>query len=194
MPGARDIVEVKEESWLSIILGWGKGVVAFALMATAIIALLYSGLAATLMIFSPTSPDSTERSWVIRNAWTETGNRPPVGEEVVISTTSYMPSEFWNLILTGWKGIPDPAVVKIHSDDFDKLYIEKGTVSLYSDPDTVFEEYVGSPAAKYDVEKETGPSTFQIDGQFLVECISGGCEKGTYFVIDRDQIYGKEQG
>lgn len=192
MQGSRDIVEVKEESWFSIAGGWIKGIIAFVLSLIVIIAGIYSGLAATLMFYSPISSDSSSRSLIIRNAWVDTGNEPPIGEEVIISTDSKLPEEWWNAILVGWVGISSPAKVEILTPNFDKLYIEDGTVVSFNDPDETFKPFVSSAAFKYD-KKENPVLNHQLDGQYLVKCISGDCKEGTYFIIEETQIFGKLQ-
>lgn len=195
MPGARDIIEVKEESWFSIFLGWGKGILAFIVIVVFILAILYSGLAATLMVYSPLSSDAsiTDREWVIRNAWSETGNTPPVDEEVIISTVSETPEEFWNLIMIGWIGITNPATVKVISTDYDKVLVDENSrVALGSNPERILGTFSGSAAVQYDATKNPSLS-YQLKDELLVECVAGDCTPGSIFIITEKQIFGKER-
>lgn len=191
MPGARDLIDVKEESWGRIILGWGKGLGAFILILVLLVGLLYSGLAATLMVLSSTSPNSDSRDWVVRNTWSETGGKPPIGQEAIISATSGLPAEWWNRILVGWTGISAPATVRISSTDYETLYISDSKVSNLTTNESG--TFVGSAAYGYDSKEVPAELNYKLDNEYLVECISGSCEKGTYFIIDATQVFGERQ-
>lgn len=194
MPGARDIIEIKEESWPQIIFGWVKSLLGVLGVGLLVIAMLYSGLAANLMMYIPTSEDVTKRDLVVRNIWQDTGNKPPLNTNVVISTTNVLPENWFELIRVGWTGTENPAVVRIASTDFDTLYIvEDEVVNLGESGETG--TFVGSPSFPHYSELETysEEQNVVLDNQFLVECISGACEPGTFFIISDNQIFGEQR-
>lgn len=190
MPGTHDIVEVKEESWGAIFAGWGRGLLAFVLVSVLFLGLLYSGLAATLMYYMPLYSDSTSRSWVVRGTWSETGGKPPVNTEVVISADSYAPTEWWNNILVGWTGVSSPAVVSVQSNVYDTLYIENGKVSNLSNP-KINGAFLGSPNFPYDAAIDGAEQNHKLKDEYLVKCVSGSCTKDSLYIISKDQIFGE---
>lgn len=187
MPGAHDIVEVQEESWSSIIFGWAKGALAFVAVAFVLIGLLYSGLAAFLMSYVPTDSESSSRSWVVRGTWSETGNQPPFDSTVVISKTVPSTDDWIENIKIGWIGITDPAVVLIKSTPFDELHIFDGKVTNVNSSEA--QGKLVSSLAFDSVAEDT--QSYKLKNQYLVECVSGSCEAGTYFIIDENHIYGE---
>lgn len=191
MPGARDVVDVKEESWGQIVLGWSKGLVLFVLILILLIGLLYSGLSATLMMLSSTSPTSSSREWVVRNTWSETGGTPPMEQEVIISATSALPAEWWNRIMVGWTGISNPATVRVVSNDYDTLYISDSKITNLTTNKTG--NFAGSAAYSYNAKEAPIEQNYKLDNEYLVECVSGSCKKDTYFIIDETQIFGERQ-
>lgn len=191
MPGAHDVIDVKEESWGHIALGWGKGLLGFGLILVILVGLLYSGLTATLMMLSPTSADTSSREWVVRNTWTETGGKPPIDKQVVISTTKALPTQWWDLVTVGWVGIAAPAVVRIASTDYETLYIVDSKVTNLTTKDSG--SFISSPAFRYDTKTDLAEQNYKLDNEYLVECVSGSCEAGTYFIIDATQIFGERQ-
>jgi len=186
MPGARDIIETKEESWGHIALGWSKGFIGFILVALIIVAALYSGLAATLMMYSPISSNSSSRVLVVRNTWSKTAGQPPLNTNVVISSTTALPSEWWNRVAVGWTGIANPAIVKISSTDYEKLYIANSKVTGLTSK--LNGNFTGSADFKYDPTAKA--QNYQLKNEYLVQCVSGNCKPGTYSIISNSQIYG----
>lgn len=207
VPGS-EIVEIEEESWASIIFRWSKGIIAFFLSAIVIIALLFTIMACSLMVFSPVEKEGQifDRTLVVRGTWADTGGIPPVGTEVVVSNNQYAPTDkWWDWALIGWHGIPNPSRVEIATTNYDKLYIS-GTVEQLEDEKVNYEatvtsvnnpevtgEFFQSPAL--DLKKFKKDATFEfnhtLDEQYLVKCISGKCEPGTFFVVDKGQIFGE---
>lgn len=193
MPGSHDIIEIKEETWGQIILGWIKGGFAFVLVLILFLALLYSGLSAYLMVFSPTGPDREGYSWVVRNTWSETGNIPPIGSTVVISESTTAPDSWYEFVPVGWLGISDPSVVKVVSKNYDTLYLNNSKVSIVGESGVREGNFVGSPSYSYDSEKDAAEKNYKLKHQYLVECVSGNCEAGTYYVVNEGQIYGEKR-
>lgn len=190
-PGAHDIIEVKEESWGSIFAGWGKGLLLFILVAITCLSLLYTGLTATLMSYVPLNPDNASRSWVVRGAWSKTGNQPPIGAAVAISENTVAPTQWWDNVKVGWVGISKPSVVKIQSTMYDTVTVNDKNIS-------VTEKVSGKASTKNGtlVNSPAYPDATDIDGpivlkkQYLVQCVSGSCKPGAFFIIDKNQIYG----
>lgn len=196
VPGAQ-VVEVQEESWASIIFGWLKNIFIFVALAAAVIATLYSGLAATIIVYSPTD-DTGDRSFVLRGTWSETGGIPPVGTEVAISQNTAAPTNnWWDWIPIGWTGIPNVSTVEIVTTDYNKLYISNtpnvGTNVVVLENESINGEFKRSPALPLkDKEDDVAfEINHQLKNEFLVRCVAGNCEEGTYFVISKDQIFGE---
>ena len=194
VPGAQ-VIEVEEESWFSIIFGWVRGIIVFLLLTLAVLAALYSGLAATMLVYSDTGEG--EYNLVLRGAWSDTGGEPPLGTQVAISSTTEAPQNWWDWIVTGWIGIPSPATVEVVSTNFDRLYVERTTdggpiTVVVLDNETIRGTLVPStvlPLTKYD----TAPfeTNYQLDNEYLVRCVVGACEPGTYSVVSKTQIFGE---
>lgn len=194
MPGAREIVEVKEETWLQIIFGWMKSLIGVIVVALLVATVLYSGLSANLMMYIPTSTETMQRDLVVRNTWQESGNRPPLNTQIVISTTSTLPENWFGLIRVGWLGTDNPAIVRVASTEFDVLYIlEDKVTNLGASGDEG--KFVSSPAFPHSPEDETytEEQNISLNGEYLVECLSGACEPGTYFIITNSQIFGEKR-
>jgi hypothetical protein len=188
LPGSQDIIEIKEETWLQIWMGWGRNFVAFLLAAVLFFMVLYAGLSSTLMIFSATGPDS-DRSAVVRGTWSETGGEPPIGSEAVISADTLSPDNWWEWIFLGYTGVSEPSVVKVLSKDYNTIAVNDNTsVNLAEDPNTP-RPFVSSNNFNYN--PESGPVTYKLKEEYLVECVSGTCAPGTTFIIAAKQIYGE---
>jgi hypothetical protein len=188
LPGSQDIIEIKEETWLQIGVGWARNFVAFILAAILFFMVLYAGLSSTLMIFSSTGPGS-DKSAIVRGTWSETGGKPPIGDEAVISADTLSPDNWWEWIFLGYTGISEPSVVKVLSKDYNTIAINDNTsVNLAENPN-VQRPFVSSTDFKYN--PESGPTTIKLNKEYLVECVSGTCAPGTTFVIAAKQIYGE---
>lgn len=207
VPGS-EIVEIEEESWASIIFRWVKGIIAFLLSAVAIVALLFTIMACSLMVFSPVENEGQifDRTLVVRGTWADNGGEPPLGTEVVVSNNQYAPTDkWWDWALIGWQGIPSPSKVEIVSTSYDKLYITGTTTQLEDEKveytatvtsvkdSNVTGEFLQSPSLG--LKKYKNDATFEfnhtLDDQYLVKCISGNCEPGGFFVVDKGQIFGE---
>lgn len=197
VPGAQ-IIEVEQESWLSIFAGWFKSIILFLALAAAVLAVLYSGLSATIMVFSPVG--SSQYEIVIRNAWADEGGIPPEGTLVAVSPTD-SPQNWWEWITVGWLGIPNASEAKIVSTNYDKLYIagpdsENLTVVNLAN-ESVNGKFWTSKAIPVDEDKTNIEFNHVLKNQYLVECVAGACAAGNedgepvYFVVDETQIYGE---
>lgn len=186
--GEHDIVATKEESWLSILLGWAKGSILFIVIGLLFLALLYSGLSATLMSYVKTGPHSPH-SLVVRGTWSSTGSIPPVYAKAVISDTTFVPTNWWGNIVVGWMGIKNPSIVKIMSGPYDKIAVVNSKVSNLTN-NAVGGGFVSSPEFTYNSTKNNDIS-YTLKGEYLVQCISGTCQPGTYFIINPGQVYGE---
>lgn len=197
VPGA-EIIEVQEETWPSIIWGWFKGLLGFGLLLAIIGAGLFTGLGMTILNYAPLDPDSSERSIVLRGAWADTGGNPPVGTTAAVSSSKPAPtSNWWEWATISWVGIPNPSTVTIASTDYDELYItgtlDNMTVTSINNP-TVKGDFVAPAFMDLEdtyEEGETFEENLKLDKQYLVQCVSGTCEPGTYFVVNETQIYGE---
>lgn len=188
LPGSSELVTLREESWGQILLRWVQNLFLYVLLLAVVGAALYSGLAANLLSFSPTGSASGEQSLVLRNTWQENGGKPPVGEEAVISATEPLPDDPIGKIRVGWTGITDPATVTVLSNNMDRLQVRGDEVQ-------VGDQWVKlTNSAAYEVTPDAAEAPVQLDGQFLVQCVEGACEPGSYTIIDQAQIYGERRG
>lgn len=199
VPGTQ-IIEVEQESWFSIFLGWGKSIIAFVLLALAVIALLYTGLATTILVYSPTG-DGASRNIVLRGAWSDSGGIPPIGSEVVISASDAAPTtNWWEWAPIGWAGIPNVATVEIVSTNYDKLYIEKTATADTVNVVILNNETVNGvlePSVAFPMREQKDLESFKLNHQlsheFLVKCVSGECTPGSYYIISDQQIFGEKR-
>lgn len=196
VPGA-EVIEIKQESWASIIYGWFKGLLGFVLLLAIIGAGLFTGLGMTVLNYVPLNPDSANRSIVLRGAWAETGGVPPIGTKVAISETTLAPtSAWWEWVPISWVGIENPSTVEIVSKNYDRLYVtgtvEDAKVTILDNP-SVTGKF--APNQNVTLEKYKENTSFeenvQLKDSYLVKCVSGSCEKDTYFVAAQGQIYGE---
>jgi hypothetical protein len=195
VPGA-EIVEVQQEGWGSIILGWIKNIFGFGILLVLFLAVLITGLGMTVMTYSMVGDDST-RSIVLRGAWADTGGKPPVGTEVAVSESKLAPtSDWWEWASITWLGIPNASTVEIVSTDYDKLYIsgtkEKAVITNLSNVEETGPFYDSGALNLSDYEdNEKVEFNHQLKKEYLVKCISGSCTEGSYFVVTKGQIYGE---
>lgn len=206
--------QISEESWGSILFSWFKGAMLLILAGAVFIGILYSFLAAFLIMWVPVGSDAgyLERENVVRNTWSETGGVPPVGDQAIVSLTAFKSETSWiDYALYGWTRIPNSAEVKVLSSDRDKLYIEvvdseevdedgkvlkTGRVVILSDEgQPSFSNFTGSTVYSFDPnDSKSGTPTkdnIQLDGEVLVECLSGDCIPGTVFLVSTDQVFGE---
>jgi hypothetical protein len=207
-----EIIEVEEESWFSIILGWVKGIIGFAVALVLVIASLVTILGMTLIVYSPitVTDDITDRTLVARGVWNKTGGTPPVGTIAVVSGNSMAPTgeNWWDWVSITWVGIPNASKVKILTNSYEKLYIsvkadrtdsEKvvydATVQSIDNPD-ISGKFVQSPKLvfkNYEPKKlsDSYEFNYQLNDSYLVECVEGSCEPGTFFVVAEGQLFGE---
>jgi hypothetical protein len=195
VPGA-EIVEIQQEGWGSIIATWVKNIIGFALLLALFVGVLITGLGATVMTFNTVGDDS-HRSIVLRGAWADNGGNPPLGTKVAISEDTLAPtSNWWDWISVAWIGIPSASTVKIVSTDYDKLYVsgtkEDATVTSIANPEETgtLEDSITLNRDDYE-DGEAVEFNYQLKKSYLVECVAGACEPGTYSVINEEQIYGE---
>lgn len=197
VPGT-EILEVQQERWSSIIGAWFKNIIGFVLLLALFIAILITGLGCTVMTFNAVG-DNGERSIILRGAWADTGSKPPIGTKIAVSQTTLAPtSNWWEWATITWTGIPTASTVKVVSTDYDKLYIsgdlKKAEITNIATPKVkgTFAPSIEVNLSKYK-EGETFEFNHQLKNEYLVECISGSCTKGTYFVINKGQIFGEKR-
>lgn len=196
VPGA-EVIEVQEESWASIIWGFVKGIILFAMLLAVLLMGLFTGLGMSIMNYVPVD-GTNERSIVLRGAWADEGGKPPIGTVVAVSSTNTTPSSnWWEWFSITWFGIPNVSTVEIMSTDYDKLYItgtvDDAEVSIVTNP-TVSGTFVGNqnvPLAEEYNEGEQFEKNVQLKNSFLVKCKAGACEPDTLFVISQEQIFGE---
>jgi hypothetical protein len=179
LPGVQDILEVKEESWPSIILGWFKGILLFAVFTTAVLALIYVALAGTVMFVA----NPSGQSLVLVARGTFTGGIAEKGSTLYISETSKAPTTFFDNLLVGFTGGEDASTVKVESTQYDLLILDDETVKV--DGETIEGRFIASPA------NAIVSGQLRLDNTYLVSCVSGNCEKGTLYVVNQSQVFGE---
>lgn len=192
--GSTATVETREESWGSIIAGWIKGSLLVLLGGAIFVGLVYSLLSIFLMMFVPIQ-EGGDRQWVIRGTWQETGGIPDIGDKAIISMTKNIEkAEWYDLVTMGFTGIPNVAVVENLSKDNVKLYINNDKVTDLSNKET-YAGFTGSALFPYDLEdpEQKTELNYQLDGSMLVKCVSGACEEGSVFILDKNQIFGEQK-
>jgi hypothetical protein len=179
LAGVQDIIEVREETWGSIIAGWVKSILLFAVFAAFLLALVYTALSATIIFIAPAG----HGSYILVARGTFVGGIAPKGSSLYVSNSSSNPQDFLNNIKVGYTGAPSAAIVEVESSQFASVDISGSNVSIKGVQ--VAGKYVGKEA------KESGSVTRQLNNEYLVKCESGSCVPGTLYIISQSQIYGQ---
>lgn len=191
VPGAQ-IIEVEQESWASIFLGWGKNIVLFILLAATVLAVLYTGLSSTIMVFSNIGNEG--RQIVLRGAWSDNGGIPPLGTPVAVSPNP-APTQWWEWAGLGWTGISEPSEVEIVSTNYAKLYITGDDTNnlkvVNLDNESVNGDFLLTGQLGIEPDAKNIETNYSLKQEYLVKCVGGNCTPGTYFVVDKSQIYGE---
>lgn len=174
---SQDIIMFSEESWLSIFWSWIKSAFMFFAAALLIMVVLYVTLAATLVFVANVNNEP-----VVVARGTFLGGIPQTGDLVFVGSGTPGTDPLTKL-QEAFVGVPDGKVAVTLSEPGDTVSASNGqiTVNGTSQPGT-FVNSTGAPA--------TLGST-SLTNQALVECVTGACEPGTFFLINLDQIYGE---
>lgn len=183
LPGVQDIVELKEESWVSIIWGWVKSILLFAIFTCILLSLVYTALAGTIIFLANAGVSSSghpQPALVVRGTFI--GGTATKNSHLYISGSEVNPENFLNNVKVGFVGAPNAATVVVRSNQFDNISINGNVASIESQ--VVPGKLVG-PYSK------TGVTEHRLNNEYLVECVSGGCTKGTLFIISKSLVYGE---
>ena len=178
--GVPEIVEIKEQSWFSIIGSWFKGVILFLLLAVAVLVVVYGSLAATVMFITPVNGTNT---LVARGTYV--GGIPENGSKVLVSSSENAPDEFVGKIKVGFLGVPDAAVLKVESKtQYDKVTVVNGKVTV-----------AGKAVKGTLLDPKTGKAmtndSFRLDNQYVTSCSAGACKEGTLVIVGPKRLFGE---
>jgi hypothetical protein len=177
-----DIIMFSEESWLSIVISWVKSGLMFLLSAFLIFLVLYITLAVSLL-FVTVVGDKT----VAVARGTFLGGEPALLDVVLTSPTEETSEDPLNRLKVGFMGIENPQIVRVQSGPLDTVVAKNGKITVS-----------GKAALSYDgvlVDKNNNPAEMndKLVSQYLVQCVSGSCEPGKFFIVDQANIFGKIQ-
>lgn len=173
-----DIIMFREESWVSIVTGWVKTSVLFALSAALILSILYIILAATLMFITPVDGKLT---LVARGTFL--GGNPSIGEVVLASSQTPAAADPLSKIKAGVFGLDNAEVVKVESDASASITVGSDKVTLADGTEVQGSTTLGEGESNSMVLKD----------QLLVRCIAGSCEGKDLFILDKNLVYGEVQ-
>jgi hypothetical protein len=177
--GAQNIIEVKEESWASIILGWVKTIVGYFALVVVLLLAVYTGLAATVVFFSSVGGQT---ALVARGTFI--GGIPDKGDMMYISNDTPDPKSPVNNVVVGFKGAPEASIVENMSAEYDKVSVSGNNIQI---ADQVINDAVLLNAKGDRVTS----GTISLNNQYVVQCVTGACDADSYLVIDSKQIYGE---
>jgi len=181
LPGAQDIIEMKEETWSSIILGWLRSAILFVLLTFLLLGVVYTVLAGTIIFAA--SPSSSGTVLVARGTFVGAAATP--NSQIYISETTRNKDDFLNNIKVGFLGAPDPSIVTVESSQYDKVQIRNNSVVVNG------KEISGKFVDKTSPSKKPVTKTVQLNKEYLVSCKIGDCKAGTLYIIEQAQIYGE---
>lgn len=179
--GVPDIVEIKEQTWGSIIAGWIKSIILFVLLVGLVLLAVYSALAATVLYVS-----SVDGKLAMVARGTFVGGVPEQGNKILISTTDPAPTEILDKLKVGFMGAANPAIYTVLSKTaYDTISVSNNVITVGDKPveGTFFDLSTG----------EAVPNMAQqrLDNQVVISCLGGDCEPGTVSIVSPDFIYGE---
>lgn len=176
-----DIIMFSEESWFSILGSWIKSALLLLLSALLIFAALYTVLAATL--FFVTGVDD-KPAFVARNTFL--GGVPSVEDTILISKNTPASTDPLFRLQSAFLGVNEPAIVKVLTEPTDTVSASGGTVTVTGkNPNTFDGAFVNDKGETSNLNQ-----TLMTD-QILVECVSGSCTSGQFFLVKVDNVYGE---
>tara|TARA_B100001146_G_scaffold210106_1_gene207674 strand:+ start:9 stop:653 length:645 start_codon:yes stop_codon:yes gene_type:complete len=174
---SQDIIMFSEESWLSILWSWVKSAFLFFVAALVIMVVLYVTLAATLVFVA-----NVDNEPVVVARGTFLGGIPQAGDTVFVGSGTPGNDPLTKL-QEAFIGVPDPKVATVLTEPGDVVSAGNGTVTVNGQSQSgTFVNSSGAPS---------GLGSTALTNQALVECVTGECEPGTFFLIPLDQVYGE---
>lgn len=143
------------------------GIIVFLLIG------IYFSLSATLMNFTVVEDTTVWNLYGVVPETAHDGNRIITG-----SSTGVVEKGPWARLQASVGGVDSPFVGQVVSDRFDEISSSGDTIHLNGEP-TDFTGHV---------------DTQRLDGEYLVKCISGACEKDSYIIVPVDNIVGNVYG
>lgn len=184
IPGAVAPIAYETLGWGSILNGWLRGILSFILLFAVLAAMLYAALSATVAY---TVRINAEPHIVARNTFI--GGTATPDSILYVSTEEKVPNEFMPNLMQGIEGlitgasIPKPTVVKTIAGPTNDLQWDgtKITIAPGTKKETTIDEKV------YGLKDNQN----FLKNQYIVECITGDCKKGSLFILPADNVAGE---
>lgn len=162
---------------IALTLGGGiKFAIGIILFAVIVLTALYTFLAGTLMLTTPSSGSHTDRIWVARGTFQ--GGQIDSGKVVYGSASVDASTEFVGKIVEGYIGAKDYFVVKTIVGPVAEITSKNGIV------------YINGSKTEYkaDIEKTL------LRDQYFAQCVEGSCKPGEYVIVDYASVVGEVRG
>jgi len=178
-----DIVMFSEESWFKIFAGWLKSGALFLVSAVLIFAVLYTTLAVSLFFTT-----FVEGKPVFVARGTFLGGEPALTDKILGSRTEASEDDPLNRLQYAFMGVPNSVVGEISSGPVDTISAANGQISISGSSSQSYEGVlVDESGQPQDV------SSRKLQDEYLVKCMSGECQPGSYFLIKGESIFGEVQ-
>ena len=154
-----------------------KVTISYFIFAVLAIVGVYVGVAGTLMVATPLSESHAESHvWIQRNKFP--GGIPTIGQPVFASITEAAPTDFVGKVLQGFVEIPNSGIF---------LNIAGPNGEVHSQDNAIF--FKGEPTGFNGTINEN--NVIDLKRQYLMLCVSGDCNKDSYYLVPRENIIGE---
>lgn len=175
-----DIIMFSEESWLTITLSWVKTLGLFILSAMLIFTVLYGTLAASLLFATPVDG---KIQVVARDTFL--GGIPSKGDSALASPVQIAGDNPIDNLKEAALGVENGQVVKIISGPTDLISVRSGSFTVE-----------GKNGGNYGGDLINGEGnrindSFQLNRQYVGECLSGHCTPGSFVLVEETNIFGE---
>ena len=84
-------------------------------------------------------------------------------------------------------GVPDAEIVQVASGPSDTVAVNDGTIKVTGENNATYK------GTFVDDKGKSASLNDKLSDSYLVMCVSGSCEKGTFHLMSKDRIYGEVQ-
>jgi len=177
-----DIIMFSEESWVSIILGWLKSALLLIGSALLIFFVLYVTLSVSLFFVNFVGG---KPAFVARGTFL--GGQPAVSDYVYTSGTTDASDDPLSRLQYAFLGVPDAEIVQVASGPSDTVAVNDGNIKVTGENNATYK------GTFVDDKGKSASLNDKLSDSYLVMCVSGSCEKGTFHLMSKDRIYGEVQ-
>ena len=175
-----DIIMFSEESWLRIVGNWFKTTFMFMLSAVFIFTIMYGILAGSLLFATPVDGKVT-----LTARDTFLGGVPSPGDIVLSSTSQKAAEGPLERLKEAGLGVDDAQITKILTGPHDSVSFNGDSFAVSGIEPGNYNGILMNSAG------ERVTKNFQLNNQYVTECMSERCAAGTFIIVDDDKIFGE---